>query len=290
MGASVDATQWSERTPRLIVVVNILDEFFLEFREIRNSLAIQSRVIKALLMREIITRYGRNNIGFLWLFVEPMLFTLAITVVWSITRSAHGMQMPIVAFALTGYSSMMLWRNSSNRCLQALQPNQALMYHRNVRAMDVLLARIFLEVSASTAACFFLTVLFISVGWMEVPANLSRAIGGWTLLTWFALSLGMFIGALSERSEVVARMWRVLVYLLFPLSGAGFLVDWMPTSFQKLLMWVPMINGLEMFRAGYFGEVQRFYYDSGYLILVNLLLLTAGMALLRGAENRVQSE
>ena len=26
-------------------------------------------------MREIITRYGRNNIGFLWLFVEPLLLT-----------------------------------------------------------------------------------------------------------------------------------------------------------------------------------------------------------------------
>ena len=31
-----------------------------------ESLLIQKRVIGALLMREIITRYGRNNIGFLW--------------------------------------------------------------------------------------------------------------------------------------------------------------------------------------------------------------------------------
>jgi capsular polysaccharide transport system permease protein len=290
LGIVVDGAGWSKRTPRLILFVNALDEYSRELRGIRNSLVIQGRVLNALLMREIITRYGRNNIGFLWLFVEPMLFTLAITLIWSITRSAHGMQIPIVAFALTGYSSMMLWRNSSNRCLQALQPNQALMYHRNVRALDVLLARIFLEVSASTASCFFLSVLFIAVGWMEIPSNLSQAMAAWMLLTWFALSLGMFIGALSERSELVSRMWRVLVYLLFPLSGAGFLVDWMPTSFQKLLMWVPMINGLEMFRAGYFGAAQRFYYDTGYLILVNLLLLTAGMALLRGAEDRVQSE
>ncbi|MFN5779339.1 MAG: capsule polysaccharide export ABC transporter permease, partial [Novosphingobium sp.] len=36
---------------------------------------VQRRVIGALLLREMLTRYGRNNIGFLWLFVEPMLFT-----------------------------------------------------------------------------------------------------------------------------------------------------------------------------------------------------------------------
>ncbi|OSI13639.1 sugar ABC transporter permease, partial [Neisseria dumasiana] len=43
-----------------------------------ESLAIQKRVVGALLMREIITRYGRNNIGFLWLFVEPLLMTVLI--------------------------------------------------------------------------------------------------------------------------------------------------------------------------------------------------------------------
>jgi len=40
-----------------------------------RSLVIQTRVIGALVMREIITRYGRHNIGFMWVFVEPMMFT-----------------------------------------------------------------------------------------------------------------------------------------------------------------------------------------------------------------------
>ena len=44
----------------------------------RQSWTIQLRVIWALLLRESLTRYGRHNIGFLWLFVEPMLFTLGV--------------------------------------------------------------------------------------------------------------------------------------------------------------------------------------------------------------------
>jgi ABC-2 type transport system permease protein/capsular polysaccharide transport system permease protein len=40
---------------------------------LRHSFEIQRRVIGALLMREVITRFGRHNIGFLWLFVEPMI-------------------------------------------------------------------------------------------------------------------------------------------------------------------------------------------------------------------------
>lgn len=33
-----------------------------------RSFQIQLRVVGALLMREILTRYGRHNIGFLWVF------------------------------------------------------------------------------------------------------------------------------------------------------------------------------------------------------------------------------
>ena len=51
-----------------------------------ESLLIQKRVIGALLMREIITRYGRNNIGFLWLFVEPLLLTLVMVLMWKFFR------------------------------------------------------------------------------------------------------------------------------------------------------------------------------------------------------------
>lgn len=36
-----------------------------------HFLTIQKRVISAVLLREIIIRYGRNNIGFLWFALEP---------------------------------------------------------------------------------------------------------------------------------------------------------------------------------------------------------------------------
>ena len=56
---------------------------------LRRSLAIQSRIVRALLLREILTRFGRHNIGFLWLFVEPMLFTLGGCGVWSLIDAAR---------------------------------------------------------------------------------------------------------------------------------------------------------------------------------------------------------
>lgn len=106
---------------------------------LRESLRVQIRILGALLVREVLTRYGRHNIGFLWLFVEPMMFTLGVTALWTATKSVHGSNLPIVAFALTGYSSVLLWRNMPGRCIGALWSNLSLMYHRNIRVLTSML-------------------------------------------------------------------------------------------------------------------------------------------------------
>ena len=127
-----------------------------------RSLEIQRRVIGALLLREIITRYGRHNIGFMWLFAEPMMFTIGVTTVWSILDIGHASKVSIAAFALTGYSSLLLWRNTVNRCALAIAPNVSLLFHRNVRVLDIFLARIILEVAGATISIVVLSILFIA--------------------------------------------------------------------------------------------------------------------------------
>src|SRR5271155_2010275 len=112
-----------------------------------QSLAIQGRVLHALMMRELITRYGRDNLGVLWLVGEPMLFTLGVTTLWSAAKLTHGgTGIPIAAFAVTGYSSVLMWRNTTSQCSAGIEANKPLLFHRGVLVIDVLFTRIALEV------------------------------------------------------------------------------------------------------------------------------------------------
>ncbi len=255
-----------------------------------RSLQIQLRVVGALLMREIITRYGRHNIGFLWVFFEPMMFTLGVTTLWTLTKATHGSNLPITAFAVTGYSSVLLWRNCANRCALAIQPNLSLLYHRNVRVIDLFFARLLLEISGATISAVVLSILFITVGLMEPPQNLSLVIGGWVFLAFFGSGLGLIIGALSERSEAIDRLWHTIAYLLFPLSGAVFMVEWLPAGAQKLILFLPMVHGVEMLRAGYFGSLVKPHYDVEFMVIADLVLLFFGLLLTRDASKRVEPE
>jgi capsular polysaccharide transport system permease protein len=255
-----------------------------------RSLSIQARVIGALLLREIITRYGRHNIGFLWLFVEPMMFTLGVTALWNASKATHGSNLPITAFAVTGYSSVLLWRNTVQRCSGAIAPNLSLMYHRNVRVIDILASRILLEIAGATVSFIVLTILFVSIGWMPPPDDVTKILLGWMSLAWFGASLSLVIGALSERSELVEKIWHPASYLLFPLSGAAFMVDWLPTAAREVVLYLPMVHGVEILREGYFGGLVRAHYDLGYASIFCLCLTFVGLALTREAGRRVEPE
>jgi len=239
-------------------------------------------------MREIITRYGRHNIGFMWLFLEPMLFTLGIAALWTATKAAHGSNLPIVAFAVTGYSTVLLWRNSANRCAKAVEPNLSLLFHRNVRVIDLFASRLILEISGATISAITLTLLFIALGWMEVPEDVLTMAAAWVLLAWFASSLGLIIGAVSERSEMFERIWHTITYLVFPMSGAVFMVDWLPTSTKEFVLWLPMVHGVEMLRHGYFGHAVHTYENPSYLVISNMLLMLIGLAMVRETGRRVE--
>ena len=243
-----------------------------------RSWEIQRRTIWALVLREMLTRYGRHNIGFLWLFVEPMLFTLGVTALWSATKAVHGSDLPIVAFAITGYSSVLLWRNMPFRCIGAMVPNLSLLYHRNVRPIDIYLARLLLEAAGASMSFAFLTLFFMFIGWLSPPEDVLQVIGGWLMLTWFGFSVAIALGALSEQSEIVDKLWHPASYLLFPLSGAAFLVDVLPKAAQEVVLYLPMVHGVEFLREGFFGSHVVTHYDMGYMALCNALLTFFGLA------------
>jgi ABC-type polysaccharide/polyol phosphate export permease len=243
-----------------------------------QSWKIQRRVVWALTLREILTRYGRHNIGFLWLFAEPMLFTLGVTALWTATKAVHGSDLPIVAFAITGYSSVLLWRNMPGRCIGAIAPNLSLLYHRNVRPIDIYLARLLLEVAGVTISFVFLVLFFSFIGWLELPEDVLQIAGAWCMLAWFGAGLALFLGALSETSETVEKLWHPTAYLLFPLSGAAFMVDALPEAAQKVVLMLPMVHGVEYLREGYFGTQFVAHYDLGYMALINIILTALGLA------------
>lgn len=258
-------------------------------KDFNRSFKIQLRVIYALLMREIITRYGRHNIGFAWLFVEPMIFTLGVATLWSFMKYNHGGDFSIIPFAITGYSTILMWRNSANRVGHAIEANIGLLYHRNVKVIDVFLARILLESIGATISFIVLTLIFLMMGTISPPVDFLLMVKGWLLLFWFTIALSLIVGAMFQISEVLDRLWHAITYLLFPISGTGFFVYWLPKNIQDVLLYLPMVHSTEMLRHGYYGDIIPTYEDPIYFIWVNTCMSFIGLVLIRYIGNKLEA-
>ncbi|WP_254601537.1 ABC transporter permease [Burkholderia lata] len=256
-----------------------------------RSARIQARVVRALLMREILTRYGRHNIGFAWLFAEPMLFSLGVVVLWSLFHNAGSAHhISAIAYTLTGYSTILVWRNTVSRCTLAVEPNASLLYHRNVRVIDFFWARIALELIGTTLSMLVLTGAFIIAGVIPPPFSIMDMVIGWVLLCWYAAAMGLLIGGATEFSELIERLWHPIAYFQLPVSGALVMAAWLPERLRDLVLLFPVANCVELFRFGYFGASIRTYYNVPYVIVVNLVLTWLGLLVVTIAARRVEPE
>jgi len=247
---------------------------------------IQKRVVGALLLREIITRYGRNNVGFMWLLLEPMIFCVGVVILWNTIHKDDGFRVAVTPFIVTGYSCLLLWRNCPARGIKAIEPNRSLLHHRPVKIIDIFIARMMLEIAGVTAAFITVSLAMIGLDLMALPKDLGLIIGGWFYMAWFSACLGTILGCLSEHGELVERLWHPIGYFLLAVSGTFFMVDWLPHNLQQWVLLVPMVHPIEMIRAGYWGDSPHFHYSIWYISIVCLSMSL--LALLLMADKRMK--
>jgi capsular polysaccharide transport system permease protein len=243
-----------------------------------RSLQIQLRVIGAL-RRDTLTRYGRHNIGFMWIFAEPMMFTTGVVTLWHVfhSSSGHAASTPLVPFCLTGYATVLMWRNTVGRGAESVKNNRPLLFHRNVRILDVYISSLVLEAAGATISFIVLAFGFTFAGEMHLPYDILKMFLAWGLLTWFSMALGLIVGSAGIYSEMFTRLWHIFAYLQLPMCGAFSMLSWLPTKAQTYLLLNPPVSCVELLRAGYFGPSVRTTYHIGYCIIFNLCITLIGL-------------
>jgi capsular polysaccharide transport system permease protein len=242
-----------------------------------GGFAIQFRNIRALVLRDLMMRYGRDNIGFAWVILEPLLLTVGVMVVWSFTMGTSKQGVKIVEIILTGYMPLTLWRHMTNGPIMIFRRSAAMLYHRSITLFDILAARQILEFAGTSAALLVVWGMLYTAGIVAGIARLDLLLVGWLMMAWLAFACGAIIAAITERSETAERFIQPVQYVTLPISGAFFMVDWLPSWGQQAVLLNPMVHCYEVFRAGYFGESVTTHYDYAYFSIWALGLSFVGV-------------
>ena len=152
-----------------------------------TGLKVQLRVIGALILRELHTRYGRNNIGYLWLIGEPLMLATVISLVHMSGGSHSTSDVNPMAFALTGYCIFIIFRGIFSRSEGAIEANQPLLHHHTVTITDIVVSRSIIDAVGSSIAFVILFSIACMVGLAQPPERPLHLIAGFLFMFWWSL-------------------------------------------------------------------------------------------------------
>lgn len=249
---------------------------------------VQARAIRALFVRDIMMRYGRDNIGFVWVVLEPMILTSGVMVIWYLTIGATKHDVKLVEFVMTGYMPLTLWRHLTNSSVHLFRRSVPLLYHRSVSLFDIVFARHGLELVATSAAFMAVWGPLTIAGVVADVAHWDLLLLGWFMMAWLGFGFGMILAAVTEYAETAERFVQPVQYLMIPVSGAFMLTDWVPQWAQAILLMNPMVHCYEVFRGGYFGSSVTVHYSVPYFSVWAFILTFVGMLSIPWIRPRLQ--
>lgn len=245
-----------------------------------SGLRIQLRVIGALLLRETIVRAGKQNLGFLWVLLEPLAYvSLTIGLYLFAGKRPHS-GMPLVPFFISGFMPFLAFRNAALRVMQAAVSNGAILMYPQVKVFDIIIARSLLEGAISIMVTFILIFVMMAFDLGEPPANPLGVIA----MIWYGIFAGMSLGATlsvmnqftRETEQIFKPVLRVLVFF----SGVFFLADDLPRMLHVVAAYNPVFHLIQASREYYFTNI-RDYSDLTFVFLCFLPFLFFGMLMER---------
>lgn len=253
-----------------------------------QSITTHARVIHALILREMRTRFGRAQLGYIWALIEPTLYVLLFLVLYELRGGKTASGMPIALFLLTGAIPFIMFRDSMIRSMSAIQSNRPLLTFPQVAPIDLILGRVLLEI-ATTLVAFFLLILAISATFGSVKIADPLSVLAWLLvLGLLGFGAGAAFGALAPLFPSIQQLVpSILVRPLFFISGIFFTAEMIPENLRQYAMLNPLLNLIELIRSAFFHGFDSPHADVGYVVFFTLILVCAGLAIQRALSKKI---
>lgn len=248
----------------------------------------QLQVVYAILLRETKTRFGAHKLGYLWAVLQPLLWIAMFAGLYHAFGRMAPPGMSVVAFLATGIVPYSLFRETSGRCLTAIDANKGLLFYPQVRPLDLVVARVLLEGATQSVV---LLVLLGAVALFEGAVRIDNSLNvmlGFGLASGLGASFGLVCCGLSVYSRTVDQLYPALLRVLFWLSAVFHPLESVPKSLRDILALNPIIHAIELVRDGWFPGYDARHIDPWYPAVWVLVLSFFGLTLERVARRRLE--
>ncbi|WP_251978367.1 ABC transporter permease [Salinicola avicenniae] len=247
----------------------------------RSSWRVACSVWFATFMREAISRTMADRMGWFWMIFEPLaIIAIMVSVRGLFMSGSHVSGADYVAWMVVGMMGFTLFRENMMRSIGAIEANRGLFAYRQVKPVDPVLVRCFLEGMLKSLIFLLFIVIGSLLKFELIPDHPFGVLLDWLSLWALGCGVGLTLSVAADLVPEIGKIARIMGLPLLLLSGVIIPAVYVPHQFRQYLLWNPIVHGLESMRLSFFGGYHTIDgIDMTYLWFWALGSITLGLAL-----------
>ena len=244
----------------------------------QKALIIQARVIGAIILRDMRTRFGRSHLGYLIAIIWPLAHAFFILLAYTLANRVAPIGGDPVVFVSTGVIPYIMCFYPARMMTFSVESNKALLLFPIIRVSDIIFGRAILEfLTAAVVAVVFSIILVIAFNVNISPISNIDALTGVLASMYFGVCMG-FVNTLIMS---IFKMWNAvqIIFMLIMYLSAGvlFVPSSLSSEMQDILWFNPLLHCVEWLRSAFYEGYGDELLSKSYLIGVSTLLLFFGL-------------
>lgn len=254
----------------------------------RGGLQVMYASIRALLLRELQTRFGQYRLGYLWVFLEPLLTIGFMVLLFSTIRQRMAPGIEFEVFLINGIIPFFMFRTGVMFGTSAVESNKGLFSYRSVKPIDALLARNILELLLKFTAYVGFSIGLLWFGYSISFSNIPQLLGYWLLLFIFTLGCSLIFLVIADFSKEITKILSSLFLVIYLTSGILYSIHIIPPQYQVYLLYNPLIHLFELMRHAVAPTYQLVSGISlSYFMIWMIVTLFIGLLVYKRFERRM---
>jgi len=237
------------------------------------------RVVVALVIREMQSRFGTKPGGYAWAIVDPLAHVATMTIIFSAFARTPAIGKDFGLFFASGYLPFTFYQGMSTFIAGAIRANKNLFSYPVISPFDAMVARYILQFVTSVAVTIVVMLLCTTEGGSLSQLNLGMAIEAAISASLIGMGIGMINVSLFEKFPLYENIFGIINRPMFMVSGVFMLPDSMPGPIHQTLMWNPLVHVVMWFRQAIYPEYMAYGIDKLYVLKCVCLVLATGLCL-----------
>ncbi len=245
--------------------------------KIQEKVRLHGRIVTAILIRDMRTRFGRTQFTYLVAIGWPLSHVSIMVIAFTFANRLIPFGTDSVVFITTGALPYVL-------CLYPARTMALMTTHTGttlqfpiVHPLHLILARMLLE----GLSAFFVALVLVSALWCLGTEIMPRDLPAALLAVYASVFFGLSIGLLGMVLRAILKMAGYLIIVLTMIVmyfSSGVYMNVMPTSemMRTLLGFNPIYQLVSWMRSAYFETHAAVPLDRAYVLFLSILLLFVG--------------